>query len=260
MLVLNAAVNLYVCTVRVQEYISFSSYSCIMKTYKNSCRSIICRQMDARLDLYICTHGIDAGQVSSGSLTQPMGLERPPVQVNFTSASSHTVGGAPNTDTESSNASSSKGPRQSDPPSLPPDSPPPSPGSSPLSPGDRLLAHSPPSPPPSIRSLSPPPGSCEGEGMSVNPGLSSTHVTSGSTSGGGMAQEGIQPDPVNKCLEDVDEGDDPFIYIPNLQTTQHFINSLHVAKLEHSGMCHEEIENLHNPMDETELIDPSPLL
>lgn len=239
-----------------------------MKKYKNSRRSVLRRRMDARLELYVRSRGIDASQTPSGSSTQPNGSACSSAQVDFTSASSRAVAGTPDADTES-NARPSQSSRPPDSPSLHPDPPSPSPGFSPLSQGDRPLSPGllSPSPPPPLRSPSPPLGPREDEDTPINPGPGSTPVssqtaaaTSSVTTGGDTARDGIQPDPLNERPEDVDEGDDPVIYIPNLQTTQRFVESLRMAKLEHSGMCREDIENLRNPAEETELIDPSPLL
>ncbi|KAH8980909.1 hypothetical protein EDB83DRAFT_2189619, partial [Lactarius deliciosus] len=48
--------------------------------------------------------------------------------------------------------------------------------------------------------------------------------------------------------------------LPDLQTTQQFVDMLRVAVLEDSGMCPQDINNLRNPGQEPELADPSPLL
>jgi hypothetical protein len=88
-----------------------------------------------------------------------------------------------------------------------------------------------------------------------------SNVTSpaGRSALGAMSQELIQPEPL--------EGHDPeeglrstSIHLPDLQTTQHFVDSLCTAVLESSGMHDEDINSLCNPGPEHELVDPSPLL
>ncbi len=69
-------------------------------------------------------------------------------------------------------------------------------------------------------------------------------------------QERIQPDPLDRS----EDGDGTPIHLPDLQTTQQFIDMLRVAVLEDSGMCPEDIENIRNPGHQPELADPSPLL
>ncbi len=74
-----------------------------------------------------------------------------------------------------------------------------------------------------------------------------------------MGQEDIQPDPIEAHGFDV--GSDPTpIHLPNLQTTQSFIDALRTAALEDSGMEPEDIEQLRSPEPECDLEDPSPLL
>ena len=241
-----------------------------MKKYKNTRRLVLCRRMGERLDLYIHTRGIDIGGRPSGSSTRPRGSEGSRAHTDRTNAPSRTVAGAPETSDSSTQPDPSvQSPVQS--PVYPPLSPgptrlsprslPQSPESSPESPGDHPLP--PDSPPPSFGSPSPFHGHSEDEGAHVGPALGPTPVTSQSdpiVSGGNTFPPNIQPDPLFERPEDVDEGDNPVIHIPNLQTTQHFIDSLRVAKLEHSGMCREDIEILRNPVEESELVDPSPLL
>jgi hypothetical protein len=236
-----------------------------MKKFKNSRRSVLRRRMGERLDLYIHTRGIDVGERPSGSAAQPRGSERPRAQAR-------TVAGAPKAHGDSETGASSPPPGSPSPPpesplpspespSMPPESPstpPESPylplESPPLSPGGQSLP--PESPPPSSRSPSP-------DHLGGNTGPSSTLASSGAalgTSGGGTDQDGIQPDPILEHPEDLDDGDDPIIHMPTLQTTQSFVDLLRVARLADSGMYREDIENMRDPEQEIELVDPSPLL
>ncbi|KAI9437307.1 hypothetical protein H4582DRAFT_1778622, partial [Lactarius indigo] len=48
--------------------------------------------------------------------------------------------------------------------------------------------------------------------------------------------------------------------LPDLQTTEQFIEMLHVVVLKDSGMCPEDIGSLRNPAQEPELANPSLLL
>ena len=68
----------------------------------------------------------------------------------------------------------------------------------------------------------------------------------------------IEPDPLEQ--EPTDEEPGTTIRLPNLQTTQGFINSLKVASLETSGMHPDDIESLRSPSPVLDLEDPSPLL
>ena len=71
-------------------------------------------------------------------------------------------------------------------------------------------------------------------------------------------RELIQPDPL------VQEGDDEvsssIIHLPDLQTTQQFVDALGLASLETSGMQEEDIDGLRDPGPVLDLKDPSPLL
>ena len=82
------------------------------------------------------------------------------------------------------------------------------------------------------------------------------HCTVGSRQTGQC--EHIKPDP----LEQEPTEDDPcaIIWLPNLQTTQGFIEALRLASLKKSGMQPEDIENLRDPGPVLDLEDPSPLL
>jgi hypothetical protein len=70
-------------------------------------------------------------------------------------------------------------------------------------------------------------------------------------------REHIQPDPVER---NDDNNETRTIHLPDLQTTQHFIDSLHTAVLDGAGMDPEDLENLCNPGPSLDLLDPSPLL
>lgn len=56
------------------------------------------------------------------------------------------------------------------------------------------------------------------------------------------------------------DGNPVSIELPKLQTTQSFIDLLHVAVLEGSGMHDDEIRGLCEPGPKHELLDPSPLV
>jgi hypothetical protein len=75
---------------------------------------------------------------------------------------------------------------------------------------------------------------------------------------GSAPREQIKPEP----LERAEDGEDiaTTIHLPDLQTTQQFVDLLRIAVLEDSGMSIEDIENLRNPGQEPALVDPSPLL
>ena len=200
--------------------------------------------MGERLDLYIRTRGIDIGEKPLGLSVQPKGSGHPRTQGNPTSESSCTVAHVPKTNYKPTSGAGSS----------PPSSPSPPPVSPPLSPGHHSL-------PPESPLL--PTESLDYEGTSGNPGPNPTMVTSGDalgTSDGSANQDSIQPNPVLEHPENLEDGDDPMIHMPSLQTTQCFIDSLCKASLAGSGMCHEDIENLHNPEQEIELVNPSPLL
>ena len=82
------------------------------------------------------------------------------------------------------------------------------------------------------------------------------HCTVGSRQTGQC--EHIEADP----LEQEPTEDDPsaIIWLPNLQTTQGFIEALRLASLKKWGMQLEDIENLRDPGLVLDLEDPSPLL
>jgi len=68
-------------------------------------------------------------------------------------------------------------------------------------------------------------------------------------------QERIQPEPLEQ-----DEDNANVIHLPDLQTTQRFIQLLGAATLEKSGMQHEDIESLRDPGPVVDFEEPSPLL
>ena len=68
----------------------------------------------------------------------------------------------------------------------------------------------------------------------------------------------LEPDPLEQ--EPTDEDPGVTVRLPNLQTTQEFINALKIASLETSGMQPEDIESLRDPSPVTDLKDPPPLL
>jgi hypothetical protein len=70
-------------------------------------------------------------------------------------------------------------------------------------------------------------------------------------------RERIQPDLVERNDND---NETSIIHLPDLQTTQRFIDSLHTAVLDGTGMDPEDLENLCNPGPALDLLDPSPLL
>ena len=81
----------------------------------------------------------------------------------------------------------------------------------------------------------------------------------GTTEAGQSGQHNsIEPDP----LEQEPTEDDPgaTIWLPNLQTTQRFVDALRMASLENSGMQLEDIDSLWDPGLVLDLEDPSPLL
>ncbi|KAH9057900.1 hypothetical protein EDB83DRAFT_2520779 [Lactarius deliciosus] len=80
----------------------------------------------------------------------------------------------------------------------------------------------------------------------------------GVTGTDGLDQEAIQPDPIEPSEFDI--GSDHPIRLPDLQTTQHFIDTLRTAVLEDTGMELDDIEQLRSPEPEHVLEDPSPLL
>ncbi|KAF8273532.1 hypothetical protein EI94DRAFT_1918513 [Lactarius quietus] len=88
-----------------------------------------------------------------------------------------------------------------------------------------------------------------------NPGSSVTSHAALGTPGGGATSEEIQPKPVEDA-----EDEDIVIHLPDLQKTQQFVDALRGAVLKGSGMYPEDIENVRNPAQESELIDPSSLL
>ena len=71
-------------------------------------------------------------------------------------------------------------------------------------------------------------------------------------------REYIKPDPLEQEPTEYNPG--AIIQIPNLQTTQGFVNVLRVASLEKSGMQPEDITSLRDLAPVLDLEDPSPLL
>ena len=69
---------------------------------------------------------------------------------------------------------------------------------------------------------------------------------------GSLPQEPIEPGP----LEYSKDGSEVVICPPDLQTTQQFLDLLHVAVFESSGMQDDDIKSLHNPGSEDDLVDP----
>jgi len=67
-----------------------------------------------------------------------------------------------------------------------------------------------------------------------------------------------QPGPVDE--QDIEEADFSWIQLPDLQTTQHFVNALKSATLEGSGMEPQDIAELRQPGLPSGLVDPSPLV
>lgn len=71
-------------------------------------------------------------------------------------------------------------------------------------------------------------------------------------------REYIEPDPLEQ--EPTKDNPGSVIQLPNLQSTQGFVDALRVASLEKSGMWSETIESLRDPGPVSDLEDPSPLL
>ena len=71
-------------------------------------------------------------------------------------------------------------------------------------------------------------------------------------------RELIQPEPLEREPEDEEPG--AVIHLPDLQTTQRFVDALKTASLEDSGMQPEDIDSLRDPGPVLDLEDPSPLL
>ncbi|KAH9022586.1 hypothetical protein EDB84DRAFT_1274524 [Lactarius hengduanensis] len=69
-------------------------------------------------------------------------------------------------------------------------------------------------------------------------------------------RENIQPDPLEHRDEDIVTP----IHLPDLQTTQQFIDLLCTAVLDESVTDPEDLYNLRNPEPPLEFLDPSPLL
>jgi len=69
----------------------------------------------------------------------------------------------------------------------------------------------------------------------------------------------IYPEPLVEQESNAEE-QHPVIHLPELQTTQHFIDALKGASLDTSGMRHDDLISLHNPGLVMDLKDPSPLL
>ena len=70
------------------------------------------------------------------------------------------------------------------------------------------------------------------------------------------ADEDIIPDPLERDSDDTG----PVIYLPDLQTTQRFVDLLRTASLEETGMDPDDILNMRNPEAGFDLLDSSPLL
>ena len=75
-----------------------------------------------------------------------------------------------------------------------------------------------------------------------------THVDSHATSGDDLGTSSERRDVV------------AMIELPQLQIAQQYINLLHAAALDSSGMQADDIDDLRNPGQEYTLVDPSPLL
>ena len=74
---------------------------------------------------------------------------------------------------------------------------------------------------------------------------------------GASPRDSIQLDPLDGLDSD---GNETAIHLPKLQTTQDFIDLIHEAVLDGSGMRDDDINALRNPGPEHKLLDPSPLL
>lgn len=71
--------------------------------------------------------------------------------------------------------------------------------------------------------------------------------------------EPIHPD-LDPIVEHNEEHAPAAIHMPDLQTTQEFIDLLRSSVLEDTGMLAEDVESLRNPEPGYEFVDSSPLL
>ena len=71
-------------------------------------------------------------------------------------------------------------------------------------------------------------------------------------------RENISPEPLRRDGNDNDTG--LLIHLPDLQTTQKFVDLLRTASLEVTAMDSEDVFSLRNPEPGFDLLDPSPLL